>query len=52
MNISNDISISCCVKYNELRYLLNVVVTAQYMIVIFKYGNWARSFQVSDTHKL
>ena len=52
MNISDNINISCCVNYNEPRHLLNVVDTAQYMIVIFKYGNWNRSFRASDTHKL
>jgi hypothetical protein len=52
MNISDNISISCCVIYNELRHLLNVVNTAQNMVVMFKYGNWNRLFQASATHKL
>jgi hypothetical protein len=52
MNISDNISISCCVNYNELRHLLNVVNTAQNMVVMFKYGNWNRLFQASDKHKL
>jgi len=54
MNISGNIniSISCCVNYNELMHLLNVVNTAQNMAVMFKYGNWNRSFQASDTYQL
>ena len=33
-------------------HLLNVVNTAQNMAVMFKYGNWNRSFQASDTYQL
>ena len=52
MNISDNINISCCVNYNEQRHLLDVVNTAQNTVVIFKYGNWNKSFQASDIHKL
>jgi hypothetical protein len=54
MNTSDNMNIKilCCVNYNDRRQLLNVVDTAQNMKVIFKYGNWNRSFQTSDTHKL